>query len=148
MIDADIQDPVQRAHFPATAEELYSSVWTAIINSGDLVEQNLSYQMYHGDQMTPAQRQRKKFLDVLQREVHVCQFRRICLTEKTRLALVSRKALQGDVVAIIHGSTMPCVLRRVEEEGWLFLGHCYIDGLMNGEAVDWEEKDVDTFVLV
>lgn len=53
------------------------------------------------------------------------------------------------MVAAIHGSTMPCILRRVEEGGgWLFLGHCYIDGLMYGEAVNWEEQDTDTFVLV
>lgn len=56
----------------------------------------------------------------------------------------------GDEIAILHGANFPVVLRRIEgrEQRYEFIGDCYVDGVMFGEAVDWEEEDADDIVLV
>ncbi|KAF3008752.1 hypothetical protein E8E13_010107 [Curvularia kusanoi] len=69
-----------------------------------------------------------------------------------RLGLVTnpwRGPREGDVIAILHGLGVPCVLRKSEDgEGWLFIADIYIHDIMHGEAVDWDEDEADTFVLV
>jgi hypothetical protein len=37
-----------------------------------------------------------------------------------------------DVVAILYGASMPYVLRR-QDDGWLLIGACYLEGVMCGE---------------
>jgi len=54
--------------------------------------------------------------------------------EENDVGLVPRIAKPGDLVSIIHGSNFPCVLRPVDC-GYRFTGHCYVDGIMHGEAV-------------
>ncbi|KAG8161348.1 hypothetical protein KVR01_009612 [Diaporthe batatas] len=56
----------------------------------------------------------------------------------------------GDEIAILHGADFPVVLRKLEgrEQRYQFVGDCYLDGVMFGEAVDWEEKDADDIIIV
>lgn len=76
--------------------------------------------------------------------------RRLMATTGGRIAWVRSCCEEGDVVAIIHGCSVPMVLRKTDEPGCTYevVGDCYIDGMMDGEAVDWGELDADEIVLV
>ncbi|KAF2737122.1 HET-domain-containing protein [Polyplosphaeria fusca] len=75
--------------------------------------------------------------------------RRLARTAKHDfLALVPQKTMEGDVIYIIAGISVPVVLRRRKEGGYKFVGESYVHGMMDGEAFeikkqdkkDWEEK--------
>ena len=81
--------------------------------------------------------------------------------------------LEGDAIAIVHGSSTPCVLRRVEEgdveNEYRLVGQCYLNGWMKGQAprevlgkdplkdegleelrerFEWWKYEADEFVLI
>jgi hypothetical protein len=83
--------------------------------------------------------------------------RRFVKTEKGSLSLVPAVGSQarleenrGSAIVILHGCLVPLVLERVDEAKgeWKLVGDCYVEGTMHGEAVEWEEFDTETFVLV
>lgn len=81
----------------------------------------------------------------------ICEKRRIVFNNRWAIGLAPRKAVPGDLIAILHGATAPCVLRPAEdaEEGcFRWVGNCYLDAAMQGEAVHWEEDAGDTFILI
>ena len=80
--------------------------------------------------------------------------RRIFKTETGCLGLASKAVQPGDKVAILHGSGTPGVLRSSKERNfgngdyYEFMGCCYLEGTMFGEATTWAEKDADVLRLV
>ncbi|KAJ4994363.1 heterokaryon incompatibility protein [Stagonosporopsis vannaccii] len=76
----------------------------------------------------------------------------LCVLKSGRLGFLHYKLqdLKGDEsIVILHGHDIPCVLRRAEDgENWLLVAEMWIPDIMHGEAVDWEEDDADTFLLV
>jgi hypothetical protein len=83
--------------------------------------------------------------------------RRFVRTEKGRLGLAPAVGSQarsgqkkGSAIVVLHGCTVPVVLDNVDETtgDWKLLGDCYVEGVMCGEAVDWDEEFTETFVLV
>jgi hypothetical protein len=74
----------------------------------------------------------------------------IAILESGRLALVVKDAAKvGDTVAILHGLSVPCILRKVEgKEEWTWHSDALVKGMMRGEAVTWEEAEADTITLV
>ncbi|OJD38961.1 heterokaryon incompatibility protein [Diplodia corticola] len=47
----------------------------------------------------------------------------------------------GDVVAVVLGCYAPVLLRRdASGDAWRAVSHCYVEGLMRGEAMGWLEK--------
>ncbi|OAQ66840.1 heterokaryon incompatibility protein (HET) domain-containing protein [Pochonia chlamydosporia 170] len=64
------------------------------------------------------------------------------------LGLAPLRTLRGDVVAIVHGSRTPVVLRQVADSRYCVVGQCYLERAMYGQAVTWEEEQADLFVLV
>lgn len=80
----------------------------------------------------------------------VCEKRRIVLNKKWAMGLGPKKVVPGDLIAILHGATAPCVLRRAEDAAGCFrwVGNCSLDAAMQGEAVKWEEDAGDTFLLI
>lgn len=59
----------------------------------------------------------------------------------------------GDHVAIFHGGNVPFVMREVPGGGgeYQLIGECYLDGLMDGQAVEVARKsgiNGDTITLV
>jgi hypothetical protein len=65
--------------------------------------------------------------------------RKLATTETGYLALVPGSASVGDVVAILYGCNFPVVLRP-KGDMFLYIGECYVDGVMNGEVWDAKEK--------
>jgi hypothetical protein len=76
--------------------------------------------------------------------------RSLCLTQKSLLGMVPWISKAGDVICILHGSSVPVVLRKSEnrwDERYSVIGQCYLEGWMLGGQVTWAEHEADTFEL-
>jgi hypothetical protein len=58
----------------------------------------------------------------------------LCWTTKWHLGLVPRFAKQADKIIVVPGSPVPFVVREDGKGMYHFIGECYIDGIMDGEA--------------
>jgi len=81
--------------------------------------------------------------DSLNEFFHSAMSQRIITTHSGKLGYGIRTILEDDTIAIVRGCNIPLVLRPYQE-GYKYIGPCYIDGLMFGEAVQglalkWEE---------
>jgi hypothetical protein len=74
--------------------------------------------------------------------------RRLLLSSRGYVGLAPAAMQPGDVIAILFGSQMPMILRKVNMH-WLFIGEAYVHGIMYGEALDQLDltKDVETFTI-
>jgi len=63
--------------------------------------------------------------------------RRLATTNQGYIGMVPPRARSGDAVCVLLGCSVPVVLRRMnDEEGtWEFVGECYLQGFMDGEAL-------------
>ncbi|KAF2441203.1 HET-domain-containing protein [Karstenula rhodostoma CBS 690.94] len=61
--------------------------------------------------------------------------RRLFVTSTGHLGLGPAGMMSGDVVVVLFGGRVLYVLRRVDDVCWRFLGECYVDGFMYGEAM-------------
>ncbi|RDW57815.1 hypothetical protein BP5796_12616 [Coleophoma crateriformis] len=53
------------------------------------------------------------------------------------VGLAPSEARVGDLISILFGCSVPVILRRRKTGGeFTFIGECYIDGVMDGEAID------------
>lgn len=75
------------------------------------------------------------------RQALACVNRRFALTKRDRFGLVPMFAKPGDSIAILHGSSLPIVLRNSEGGCSKMIGTCFVDGLMYGEVVNWDTGD-------
>lgn len=64
--------------------------------------------------------------------------RNFCTTKAGRLGWASKRAMEGDIVALLYGSAVPILLRPKQDRKYECLEACYIHGMMDGEVV--EEK--------
>lgn len=58
----------------------------------------------------------------------------LCSTEGGLVGMVPERARIGDKVAVLFSCDMPVILRP-RENGYEFVGGCFVEGLMKGEAV-------------
>lgn len=82
----------------------------------------------------------------------------LVLFSNNMLGLARRQLAEVDVrdrcelkVAIIHGCSLPLILKEIDRgnsKEYQVVSDAYIDGAMFGELVDWDEEDADTIVLV
>ena len=61
--------------------------------------------------------------------------RRLFITSSDTLGLGPAGMMSGDTVAILFGGNVPYILRPSEDGRWNFVGECYLDGYMEGEAM-------------
>jgi hypothetical protein len=61
------------------------------------------------------------------------------VTRKGYLGIGPKDMQERDVVAVLDGCHMPVILRR-RDEGYFFLGLCFVLGLMDGEAATMVEE--------
>ena len=64
--------------------------------------------------------------------------RRIILTEEGYLGMAACRAKRGDLICVLFGCSIPVLLREAGNNTYSFIGECYLDGFMNGQAL---EKD-------
>jgi hypothetical protein len=63
------------------------------------------------------------------------------VTKKGHLGLTSHCVRQGDLVAVFSGAQVPFIIRRCNGGKYEIVSEAYIDGIMNGEAIEssiWE----------
>jgi hypothetical protein len=71
--------------------------------------------------------------------VSACGARRFAVTEKGYIALVPGCAIEGDQVCVFLGSGVPYILRPASEGRFLLVGDAYIHGIMDGEALEFDD---------
>ncbi|EFQ35351.1 heterokaryon incompatibility protein [Colletotrichum graminicola] len=81
--------------------------------------------------------------------------RKFATTERGRIGMVpwigskeQSNEQKGSIIVVLHGCCVPIVLDHIGGNEYKVVGECYIEGVMHGEAVDWEEEEADTFVLI
>jgi hypothetical protein len=79
-----------------------------------------------------------------------CLNQSIAILQSGRLAFVLEDVVQvGDQVAILHGLSVPCILRQAEgHDEWTFHGDTFIKTLMQGQGVTWETDEADVITLI
>jgi hypothetical protein len=80
----------------------------------------------------------------LRRLSNIAFGRRIFATKSLRLGLGPERIAAGDYVCILHGSSLPVVLRKQRQ----VKGQCYLEGVMHGEEVKWRVDDADEFWIL
>ncbi|KAK0716043.1 hypothetical protein B0H67DRAFT_582287 [Lasiosphaeris hirsuta] len=75
----------------------------------------------------------------LQRIQAACAHRRLLVTRRGWMGLAPWNAEVGDVVVVLYGGKTPYVLRPRKLPGeYEFVGECFVQGIMGGEALGWE----------
>lgn len=75
----------------------------------------------------------------LRRVQEVIWMRRLVITEHDFLGLAPEMSKKRDQICILYGCSVPVALRRMvdpvtDEEYFIFIGECYVHGIMDGEA--------------
>jgi hypothetical protein len=74
--------------------------------------------------------------------------RSLCLSQESLLlGMVPWISKPGDSICILHGSSVPVVLRKLNNGHFTVVGQCYFEDWMFGEHVDWAEHQADDFEL-
>jgi hypothetical protein len=68
----------------------------------------------------------------------VVQGRKPFISDRGYCGLVPEHAEEGDCICILFGCDVPVVLRKCNDF-YVFIGECYVNGLMDGEAIKAEE---------
>ncbi|KAH0591664.1 hypothetical protein MHUMG1_10605 [Metarhizium humberi] len=95
-----------------------------------------------------------KMLEKVRQWGLIVQHKRLFLSDQYDMGLVPKTARVGDLICLLYGSKVPCILRRnsVGAERYRIISQCYVDGKMNcngsPERRAWMEEDANKFVLV
>ncbi|CAG9990592.1 unnamed protein product [Clonostachys byssicola] len=68
-----------------------------------------------------------------------------CVTRNGRFGRIPHTSRAGDLVCILAGAETPFIIRPTGRETYTMIGECYIDGIMDGEAI--EGFSLDTIEL-
>lgn len=60
---------------------------------------------------------------------------RFCVSSTGLFLMAPPSSRIGDIVCVLFGCNMPVVLREMEGGHYIFVGECYADGIMDGEAM-------------
>ena len=90
--------------------------------------------------------------DFLNRVQSVIWGRTLATLDQGYVVLGPRSCEAGDLVCILHGCSVPVLLRRNGDLGnYTFIGECYVHGMMDGEAIllkEQEELPTKEYILV
>jgi Heterokaryon incompatibility protein (HET) len=86
-----------------------------------------------------------RWLRALATQMSSCVGRVLVILKKNQLGLCPEDARKGDVVAVLHGASVPVVLRPMDQHDYDLVGPCFVDGIMYGEAVDWRVDEAHRF---
>jgi hypothetical protein len=95
-----------------------------------------------------------KLRQYLRQTGEVASGKRIFLTEELDVGLGFSTIRAGDIVCILYGSQLPCILRKDDslQHRYTFVGLCFLHGWMDGERNtrnwDWWRQDPEEFILI
>jgi hypothetical protein len=91
----------------------------------------------------PVEEERKSFYSRFH-DTTVKMSRRLQVMEDGYLGTAPSRAQKGDLVCILFGCNVPVVLRqRIHKETFEFVGECYVDRCMSGEALERRAAKLD-----
>ena len=88
-----------------------------------------------------------RLIQKLNKRTFLCVKKRVFCTNEGLIGLGPQLISDNDFVCILHGSKVPCILRK-QGNGWEVIGQCFYEKGMHGELVDWKEANGDTFDLL
>ena len=110
------------------------------------------------EELTEEQKELLSDYEKLETLVLVAERKRVFMTDNLQLGMAPSAVRIGDQIAIVHGSKVPCVLRKVGGGSgeYRVIAQCYLDGWMYGKSPNdrphphgkWWEENEDEFVLV
>lgn len=62
-------------------------------------------------------------------------YRRLAVSDDSRLLLAPEEAREGDYICVIYGCRIPILLRDYDKRTYQVVRDCYIEGYMDGEAI-------------
>ena len=65
--------------------------------------------------------------------------RRLMISSKGYIGLAPHESQHDDIICILFGCSVPIVLRKVDEH-YVYIGECYVHGIMDGQAIDQMRK--------
>jgi hypothetical protein len=74
--------------------------------------------------------------------------RLFCVTTKDSLGCMPQTAKVGDQICLFYGGRLPFVIRPCGDRRYIYVGNCYLHGIMDGEAVDMKDLKEEEFKLV
>jgi hypothetical protein len=83
----------------------------------------------------------------LAKRAFLCVNKRVFYSRDGLIGLGPQHISENDFVCILHGSKIPCILRK-QDYGWKVIGQCFYERWMHGELVDWKEEEGDVFDLI
>jgi hypothetical protein len=83
----------------------------------------------------------------LARRISSCVNKRVFYSRDGLIGLGPQHISENDVICILHGSKIPCILRK-QDRGWKVIGQCFYERWMHGELVDWKEEEGAAFDLI
>jgi hypothetical protein len=86
-----------------------------------------------GDSKAKMNRPHNKTLEAFLR---IALSRRFAATELGMIGYVPKAAVPGDFVVVFYGSSVPSIVRLDNKGKTTLVGECYIQGIMDGEAVE------------
>ena len=87
------------------------------------------------------------FDEAMVAHIIACVERKLCRTHRGYIGVVSKASEVEDHVFVLGNCPVPVVLFQTKDKGtcdrnsFFAVGHCYIDGTMDGEAVDGPPYD-------
>jgi hypothetical protein len=110
---------------------------------------DFSYEYRDHDTLTSEEREKKADIRTnLKTSTH---YRRLLWTSNDHIGLAPSDAEIGDKICVFYGGSVLYVIRKNKEKpGYTFVGECYVDGFMNGEAaalLHGESTQEEVFVL-
>jgi hypothetical protein len=88
----------------------------------------------------------EKLAQNLARRTFLCVKKRGFCSRDGLIGLGPQVISDNDFICILHGSKIPCILRK-QDRGWKVIGQCFYERWMFGELVDWKEEG-DAFDLI
>jgi len=138
-------------HSSKTPEQLFTSLWRTLVHNrnevGYVPHPSYATMAKEFFGCGNAETYRRK---IMRNEIGTNQFIRAMLYSSTgrrfgvsttgNFISVPPLAKNGDKLYVLLGCNFPVVLRE-EKGGWKFVGECYIDGYMKGEALRGDDFD-------
>jgi hypothetical protein len=90
---------------------------------------------------------RELFRAYADRIKHVSQPLALCTTQTGLIGLIPKTAVKGDKIAVLFGRDHLVVLRVKDDGCYKIIGLCYVEGIMQGEAVKHIEISVQDIAL-
>ena len=79
--------------------------------------------------------------------IKACNGRQFFRTQKGYMGLGPKDIKNGDIVSVLLGGQVPFILRKLDDT-YTLIGESYVHGIMNGEALDDADFEIQEFRIV